>query len=77
MQSYLENLTNCRKYCNGPVVIKVRFVTRLEECRYFALFPNDWKYTRVNTGAILSAESLSLALILSKPIALFVFKVLR
>ena len=86
LDSVKENLTNCRKYCDGPIVIAVRFVTRFKECCYFALFqmagkmlePRERLNSLVNTGVIHSAESLrSLELILSNPITLFVFKVFR
>ena len=30
------NLTDCRKYCDRPAVINIRFVVRLEECCHFA-----------------------------------------
>lgn len=77
MYSYFENFINCWKYCNGFVVINVRFDIRFEECCYFVLFLNDWKYIRVNIGVIFLVEFLSFVLILFKLIVLFVFKVLR
>ena len=36
MQYPLKNLTDFRKYRDGPAVINVRFVLILEECCYFA-----------------------------------------
>ena len=53
MQYPLKNLTDFRKYRDGPAVINVRFVLILEECCYFACQISEEKKKKDNKHEVI------------------------